>query len=73
MDLPSFTDLDDDLFPVCTAGTVGALHTDEYRVLWVCDLLDGLGVVWVCLGPDTGQGPGFRAQATRDPGGSEGS
>ncbi len=58
MDLPSFTDLDDDLFPFCTAETVGALHTDEYRVLWVCDLLDGLGVVWVSLGPDTGPGPG---------------
>jgi len=33
MDLPAFTDLDDDLFPFCTAGTVGALQTDEYRVL----------------------------------------
>jgi len=39
---------------------VGALHTDEYRVLWVCDLVDGLGVVWVCLGPDTGPAPGPR-------------
>ncbi len=60
MDLPSFTDLDDDLFPFCTAETVGALHTDEYRVLWVCDLLDGLGIVWVSLGPDTGPAPGPR-------------
>ncbi len=48
MDLPSFTDLDDDLFPFCTAETVGALHTDEF------------GAVWVSLGPDTGPGPGPR-------------
>jgi len=60
MDLPSFTDLDDDLFPFCTAGTVGALHTDEYRVLWVCDLSRGSG---------SSGSPSARTPAgTRDPG-----
>ncbi len=49
MDEPRFTDLDDDLFPFCTRGTVGALHTDEYGVVYVCDLIEELGYVWVAL------------------------
>ncbi len=60
MDLPSCTDLDDDLFPFCTAQTVGALHTDQCRVLWVCDLVDGLGGVWVSLEPAASPAPGPR-------------
>ena len=49
MDQPRFTDLDDDLFPACTAEHVGITHTDEYGVTYICDLIEGLGYAWVQL------------------------
>ena len=55
--MPSVTDLDDDLFPRCAAGTVGVLHVDEYGVTYVSDLIDGLGAAWVSLGPATDPKP----------------
>ena len=45
-----FPDLDDDLFPACTAERVGTTHTDEYGVTYLCDHVDDLGYAWVQLG-----------------------
>jgi|NGEPerStandDraft_6_1074524.scaffolds.fasta_scaffold419317_1 hypothetical protein len=40
-------DVDDELFPACAADRLGSLHTDEYGVTYICDLVDGLGWCWV--------------------------
>ena len=50
MDEPSFDDVDDELFPACNAERTGYTHTDEYGVLYICDLVEGLGYGWVQLG-----------------------
>lgn len=43
-------DLDDELFPACTAERVGMSYTDEYGVHYICGLVDELGYGWVALG-----------------------
>ena len=43
-------DLDDELFPACAADRLGTLHTDEYGLAYVCDLVDGPGYCRVQLG-----------------------
>ena len=50
MDEPSFTDVDDELFPACNADRVGWMHADEFGVIYICDLVEGLGFGWVQLG-----------------------
>ena len=50
MDEPSFDDVDDELFAACNADRVGWMHTDEFGVTYICDLVEGLGYGWVQLG-----------------------
>ena len=54
MNLPAFTNLDDDLVPTCSADRVGVTHTDEYGVTYICDHIDGLGPAWVHLASPAG-------------------
>jgi hypothetical protein len=38
-------------FPVCNEDSVGSLYTDEFEVVYVCELIEGLGYSWRSLGP----------------------
>ena len=42
--------VDDELFPFCNAERLDYTHTDEYGVIYICDLVEDLGYGWVQLG-----------------------
>jgi len=42
---------DSEGFPVCNEDSVGSLYTDEFEVVYVCELIEGLGYSWRSLGP----------------------
>ena len=57
MNEPSWPDVDDELFPACTAERLGTTYTDEHGVTYICDLVDELGHCWVQLGRTPQQDP----------------
>lgn len=48
---------DDEGFPVCNEDTVMSTYRDEYGVLYVCELVEGLGYSWRSMGLPAAEPP----------------